>query len=128
MLWFVMVLAVPTAVPIFSISARNLLLLLALAVALCGALALERFRFAPALLAAVVIAPSFVLPLPGARPELSAPESRWPRRSWPSSPARKLPRTRCSCLRDAGSSPDPSIFRAESLNVPSMSIGSPVDR
>src|SRR5580698_5143926 len=54
-IWFAVVLAVPTAVPIFSISVHNLLLLLALSLALCGALALQRFRFAPALLAIVVI-------------------------------------------------------------------------
>jgi uncharacterized protein DUF6798 len=112
--WFVMVLAVPTAVPIFSISGRNVLLLLALAVALCGALAMERFRFAPALLAAAAIAPGFVLPYLAhvrnyPRPNLAGLEdlAEFARA--------QTPKDAVFLFGDAGSSPDPSIFRAESL-------------
>jgi len=111
--WFVMVLAVPTAVPVFSISARNLLLLLALAIALCGALALERFRFAPALLALVAIAPSFALPyLAHVRnyphPNLAGLEdlALFARA--------QTPKDAVFLFGDAGSGADPSIFRAES--------------
>jgi hypothetical protein len=109
----VMVLAVPTAVPVFSISARNLLLLLALAIALCGALALERFRFAPALLALVAIAPSFALPyLAHVRnyphPNLAGLEdlALFARA--------QTPKDAVFLFGDAGSGADPSIFRAES--------------
>jgi hypothetical protein len=114
--WFVMVLAVPTAVPIFSISGRNVLLLLALAVALCGALAMERFRFAPALLAAAAIAPGFVLPYLAhvrnyPRPNLAGLEdlAEFARA--------QTPKDAVFLFGDAGSSPDPSIFRAESLRA-----------
>ena len=113
-LWFVMVLAVPTAVPLFSISGRNLLLLLALSIALCGTLALQQFRFAPALLAAAAIAPSFVLPYWAhvrnyPRPNLGGLEDlvQFART--------QTPKDAVFLFGDAGSSPDPSIFRAESL-------------
>jgi hypothetical protein len=112
-LWFAIVLAVPTSVPIFSISAHNLLLLLALAMALCGTVALERFRFAPALLAVAAIAPSFVLPLFAhvrnyPRPNLAGLEdlAHFARA--------QTPQDAVFLFGDAGSSPDPSIFRAES--------------
>jgi hypothetical protein len=112
-IWFVIVLAVPTTVPIFSISGRNLLLLLALAIALCGALALERFRFAPALLAVAAIAPSFVLPLLAhvrnyPRPNLAGLEdlARFARA--------QTPKDAVFLFGDAGTTPEPSIFRAES--------------
>jgi hypothetical protein len=111
--WFVMVLAVPTAVPLFSISTRNLLLLLALSIALCATLALQRFRLAPALLTAVAIAPSFVLPYLAhvrnyPRPNLAGLEdlARFARA--------QTPKDAVFLFGDAGSSPDPSIFRAES--------------
>jgi hypothetical protein len=112
-LWFGVVLAVPTAVPLFSISGRNLLLLVALSIALCGTLALQRFRFAPALLAAVAIAPSFVLPYLAhvrnyPRPNLTGLEDlvQFARA--------QTPKDAVFLFGDAGSSPDPSIFRAES--------------
>jgi hypothetical protein len=112
-IWFVIVLAVPTTVPIFSISGRNLLLLLALAIVLCGALALERFRFAPALLAVAAIAPSFVLPLLAhvrnyPRPNLAGLEdlARFARA--------QTPKDAVFLFGDAGTTPEPSIFRAES--------------
>jgi hypothetical protein len=108
-IWFVIVLAVPTTVPLFSISGRNLLLLLALAIALCGALALDR----PAVLAVMAIAPSFVLPYLAhvrnyPRPNLAGLEdlARFART--------QTPRDAVFLFGDAGSSPDPSIFRAES--------------
>ena len=111
--WFVMVLAVPTAVPLFSISTRNLLLLLALSIALCGTLALQRFRLAPALLTAVAIAPSFVLPYLAhvrnyPRPNLAGLEdlARFARA--------QTSKDAVFLFGDARSSPDPSIFRAES--------------
>jgi hypothetical protein len=111
-----MVLAVPTAVPIFSISGRNVLLVLALAVALCGALAMERFRFAPALLAAAAIAPGFVLPYLAhvrnyPRPNLAGLEdlAEFARA--------QTPKDAVFLFGDAGSSPDPSLFRAESLRA-----------
>jgi hypothetical protein len=115
-IWFVIVLAVPTSVPIFSISGRNLIWLLALAIALCGALALERFRFAPLLLAAVTIAPSFALPyLLHVRnyphPNLAALDDLVRFAS------AQTPKDAVFLFGDAGSSPDPSIFRAESLRA-----------
>jgi hypothetical protein len=100
-------------VPLFSISGRNLLLLLALSIALCGTLALKRFRFAPALLAAAAIAPSFVLPYWAhvrnyPRPNLAGLEAlvQFTRT--------QTPKDAVFLFGDAGSSPDPSIFRAES--------------
>jgi hypothetical protein len=112
-LWFAMVLAVPTAVPLFSVSGSSLLLVFALGVALCGAIALQRFRFAPVLLAAVAIAPSFALPyLAHVRnypnPNLAGLEDLV-----------QFARTQTSkdavfIFGDAGSSPNPSIFRAQS--------------
>lgn len=115
-IWFVIVLAVPAAVPIFSLSGRNLLLLFALAIALCGALAIERFRFAPALLTVVVIVPSFVLPYWAhvrnyPRPNLGGLKdlAQFARS--------QTPKDAVFLFGDAGSSPDPSIFRAESLRA-----------
>ncbi len=112
-IWFAIVLAVPTSVPIFSISVRNFLLLLALSIALCVALALQRFRFAPVLLAAVAIAPSFVLPhLAHVRnypsPNLSGLEdlAQFARA--------QTPKDAVFLFGDAGSTPEPSIFRAGS--------------
>jgi hypothetical protein len=112
-IWFAVALAVPTAVPIFSISGHNLLLLLALSIALCIALALQKFRFAPVLLAAAAIAPSFVLPYLAhvrnyPRPNLSGLEdlAQFARA--------QTPKDALFLFGDAGSSPDPSIFRAES--------------
>jgi hypothetical protein len=112
-IWFAIVLAVPTSVPIFSISVRNFLLLLALSIALCVALALQRFRFAPVLLAAVAIAPSFILPrLAHVRnypsPNLSGLEdlAQFARA--------QTPKDAVFLFGDAGSTPEPSIFRAGS--------------
>jgi uncharacterized protein DUF6798 len=112
-IWFVIVLAVPTSMPIFSISGRNFLLLLGLSMALCVALALQALRFAPALLAAAAIAPSFVLPYFAhvrnyPRPDLSGLEdlAQFARA--------QTPKDAVFLFGDAGSSPDPSIFRAES--------------
>jgi hypothetical protein len=113
MIWFVIVLAVPTASPVSSISGRNLWLLIALAMALCGTLALQRFRFAPALLAAVTIAPSFVLPYFAhvrnyPHPSLTGlDELAQFARS-------QTPKDAVFLFGDAGTNPDPSIFRAES--------------
>jgi len=110
-LWFTLVLAVPTSVPLFSISLRNFLQLLALSIALCGALALQRFRFAWALLTAVVIAPGFVLPYLAhvrnyPRPNLAGLQdlAQYARA--------QTPKAAVFLFGDAGSSPDPSIFRA----------------
>ena len=114
--WFVIVLAVPTAVPVFSITGRNLLLLFGLAIALCGVLAMQRFRFAPALLAAVAIAPCFVLPYWAhvrnyPHPNLAGLENlaQFARA--------QTPKDAVFLFAEAGSSPDPSIFRAESLRA-----------
>jgi hypothetical protein len=111
--WFVIVLAVPTSVPVFTISGRNLLWLLALALALCGALALQRFRFAPVLLVTIAIAPCFALPYllhvrNYPRPNLVALDGlvQFARA--------QTPKDAVFLFGDAGSSPDPSIFRAES--------------
>jgi hypothetical protein len=111
--WFAIVLAVPTTSPIFSISGRNLLLLLALAAALCATLALQRSRFAPALLAAIAIAPNFALPY-------LAHVRNYPAFNLAGVDdlahfARaQTPQDAVFLFADAGSSPDPSIFRAES--------------
>jgi hypothetical protein len=114
--WFAVVLAVPTAVPIFSISGQNLLLVILLAAALCGALALQRFRFAPALLALLVIAPSFVLPYFAhvrnyPRPNLTGLDNlaKFARA--------QTPKDAVFLFGDAGGGADPSIFRAESLRA-----------
>jgi hypothetical protein len=114
--WFAVVPAVPTATPLFSISGRNLLLLLLLAAALCGALALQRFRFAAVLLALIVIAPGFVLPYFAhvrnyPRPNLTGLEdlAKFARV--------QTPKDAVFLFGDAGGGADPSIFRAESLRA-----------
>ncbi len=112
-LWFAMVLAVPTSQRIFSISWQNLLLVLALGIALCIAVALQRFRFAPVLLAAAAVAPSFALPyLAHVRnyptPNQTAVESL-------AQFARdQTPKDAVFLFGDAGTGADPSVFRAES--------------
>ena len=111
--WFLIVLAVPTTVPIFSISEANLLLLLFLAAILCGTLALRRSRFASVLLALIVVAPSFVLPYFAhvrnyPRPNLTGLEdlAKYARA--------QTPKDAVFLFGDVGSGADPSIFRAES--------------
>ena len=116
LLWFVIVLLPPTASPIFSIAWKNLLVLLAIALALCGAVALQRFRFAPMLAASVVIATAFVLP------------NFAHVRNYPNVDQTSLnnligfaraqtPKDSVFLFADATTSPDPSIFRAESLRA-----------
>jgi hypothetical protein len=114
--WFAVVLAVPTAVPVFSISQRNLLLVILLAATLEGSLTLQRSRFASMLLALIVIAPSFVLPYFAhvrnyPRPDLTGLDdlAKFARV--------QTPKDAVFLFGDAGSSADPSIFRAESLRA-----------
>lgn len=112
-LWFMIVLAVPVSVPMFSIAGRNLILLLALALILCCALAVQRFRFAPALLAAAAVVPCFVLPI-------FAHVRNYPRLNLTGVEdlvqfaQSQTAKDAVFLFADAGTSPDPSIFRAES--------------
>ena len=112
-IWFVLVLAVPTSTYIISISGRNLLLLLALGAALSCALALQRFRFAPVLLAGITAALFFALPN-------LAHVRNYPRLNLAGVDdlaqfaLAQTPKEAVFLFGDAGASPDPSIFRAES--------------
>jgi uncharacterized protein DUF6798 len=63
--WFSIVLAAPAAVPIVSITLPRCLLALGLAIAISGAVYLQRYRWGPAFLAAAAIAPFFLLPTLG---------------------------------------------------------------
>ena len=111
--WFMIVLTVPTAVPIFSISGHKLLLVLALSLGLYGTLALQRFRFAPLLVAAMSIAPSFALPYL-AHVRNYPPPNLASLQDLVNFARTQTPKDAVFLFADAGSSPDPSIFRAES--------------
>lgn len=63
--WLAVVLAVPAAVPIFSITTTRLLLAAGLAIVISGAVYLQRYRWGPALPVAAAIAPFFLLPTLG---------------------------------------------------------------
>ncbi len=110
--WFAIVLAIPSSTPLFSISPQKLLLVLALAVMLCCAMWLQRFKWGPAALACAAIAPIFVLPnLANVRNyprlDLGALEdlAQFART--------KTPKDAMFLFGDAGTGPYPSIFRAE---------------
>ena len=110
-LWFALVVAVPTSTRILSMSFRQAVLVAALAAAFSASIFLHRFRWAPALLIAVAIAPFFVLPGPARV------------RNYPLLPLggvddlARYARNRTSnnavfLFGDAGRGPFPSIFRA----------------
>jgi len=114
--WFAIVLAVPTTVPFFSISTRNLVLVCALAAGLCLAASLQNLRLASALLASFAIVPFFALPY-------LAQVRNYPRQNraalddLASFASAGTPKDSVFLFGDAGSSADPSIFRAESLRA-----------
>jgi hypothetical protein len=114
--WFAIVLAVPAAVPIFSISARNLALVCALAAALCCLASVQHLRFAPALLTSFAIVPFFALPFL-AHVRNYPPQNRTELENLAAFANARTPKDSVFLFADAGASPDPSIFRAESLRA-----------
>jgi hypothetical protein len=109
--WFAIVVAVPMSTRIFSMSLRQWVLTAGLAAALYLVIRVQNFRWAPALLMAVAIAPFFVLPglgrvrnyadLPLAGAEDLARFAR-----------ERTPKEAVFSFGDAGTGPFPSIFRA----------------
>jgi len=114
--WLLVVFVVPLSARVFRISARGLLVAAGLAIAGALGLWLQRFRWAPALLAVLAIAPFFAVPVLGRvrnyrEQDLSAIEdlARFARE--------RTPKDAVFLFADAGQSGDPSIFRAESLRA-----------
>jgi len=114
--WFALILTIPCAVPIFSISGRNLALMFALAAVLTCALWLQKWRYGWPLLAAAAIAPFFALPhlahvVNYRRVDLAAIEDL------AHFAQMQTPKDAVFLFGDAESSPEPSIFRAEALRA-----------
>ena len=114
--WFLIVFAVPLSARVFNISQRQFLVAASLAAIVAGVLYLQRFRWSPALLAAVAVVPFFVIPGLGRvrnyrEPDLAAIAdlARFARD--------QTPKDAVFLFADAGASGDPSVFRAESLRA-----------
>ncbi len=114
--WFVIVFAVPLSARVFNITQRQFLVAASLAIGVACALYLQRFRWAPALRVAVAVVPFFVIPGVGRvrnyrEPDLAAIENlaRFART--------QTPKDAVFLFADAGTSGDPSVFRAESLRA-----------
>lgn len=114
--WFALVLTVPINVPFFAQSQQNLFLVILLAGVLSGTLALQRFRFAPVLLALVVVVPSFALPyLAHVR---NYPQADLAALNDLASFAQtQTPKDAVFLFGDAGMNLDPGVFRAKSLRA-----------
>ena len=115
-IWFAIVLAVPTSTPFFSISGRNLLMILALSACLAVAAALQKYRFGWLLLAITAALPFFALPnwahvrnYPNLNLAALDDLAQYARRN--------TPKDAVFLFGDSGAAPEPSIFRAESLRA-----------
>jgi len=114
--WFVIVLAVPSSARLYQITWRQLIVAVCVAVLLAGVLYAQRFGWGPAVLAAAAIVPFFALPSLGLvrnfRPiDLSGVDDlcRYARA--------QTSKDTMFLFGDAGQSSNPSVFRAESLRA-----------
>jgi hypothetical protein len=115
-LWFVVVFSIPAAPRLFDISRHLFLIAASLAFGTACILYLQRFRWAPALLAVAAIVPFFAIPMLGPVRNYHVPDfaaiddlARFARD--------QTPKDAVFLFADAGSSNDPSVFRAESLRA-----------
>jgi hypothetical protein len=115
-LWFLAVFVVPLARRIFSMQQRQFVVAATLAIAVCVVLYLQRFRWAPVLLIAIAIVPFFAVPGWGhvsnyRDADLSGIHdlAQFARVN--------TPKDAVFLFGDAGTGPEPSIFRAESLRA-----------
>ena len=114
--WFALILMIPCSVPIFLITGRNLALMFALAALLTCALWLQRWHLAWPLLLAAAVTPFFALPH-------LAHVSNYPRLNLAAvDDLVQFAQTHTQkdavfLFGDAGTSPDPSVFRAEALRA-----------
>ncbi len=114
MLWFAVVFAIPLEPKIADISAEHLLIVVALAALATSAVLVDKLRWGPAILAAAIVIPYFVVPILGHvrnYPQLHTPEIA----ALVTYASTNTPKDAMFLFPDAGKELYPGLFRAEAI-------------